>query len=232
LAEAPDVLLALFPCWLASPLSVSQVLGLGQRYFDVVIFDEASQITPEDAVPSLTRAQQVIAAGDRQELPPTAFFVDRSYSEEADEETSEETGGFESLLDQLASFLPNWSLKWHYRSRDERLIAFSNRYIYNDQLVTFPGIGGYPAIQHVLVEQQPGLDGQEESVTAEVEKVVELVLKHARTRPQESLGVIALGIKHAHRIEQALDEALKAAVEEEPELETFFDPNKDERFFV
>lgn len=232
LAQAPDVLLALFPCWMASPLSVSQVLGLGQRYFDVVIFDEASQITPEDAVPSLMRAQQVVAAGDSRQLPPTLFFADQSFSEEQDEHLSEETSGFESLLDQLASFLPNWSLKWHYRSRDERLIAFSNRYMYNDQLVTFPGIGGYPAVQHVLVDQPLGLDGQEDSVSAEVEKVVQLVLEHARTRPDESLGVITMGIKHARRIEHELDDKLKAAFENEPELDDFFDPDKEERFFV
>jgi superfamily I DNA and/or RNA helicase len=74
-AEAPDVLLALAPCWMASPLSVSQLLPADRKYFDLLLVDEASQILPEDAVPSMLRAGQAVVAGDRNQLPPTTFFA-------------------------------------------------------------------------------------------------------------------------------------------------------------
>jgi len=123
--QAPQVLTAICPCWMASPLSVSQLLP-PRRCFDVVLFDEASQISPEDAIPSIMRAKQMVVAGDPKQLPPTAFFADRSSSEVEDNvDEAMATEGFESLLDQTSSFLDTWSLKWHYRSRDERLIAFS-----------------------------------------------------------------------------------------------------------
>jgi very-short-patch-repair endonuclease len=121
-----------------------------------------------------------------------------------------------------------WSLDWHYRSLDESLIAFSNRHIYGDRLITFPGAGGPPALFHVVVPFIPDQDGQEESSGAEVRRVVELVLKHATERPSETLGVIAMGIKHARRVEAAVDQALISR----PYLEAFFAEDKSERFFV
>src|SRR3989442_4641830 len=128
----------------------------------------------------------------------------------------------------MSSFLGKWSLTWHYRSRDEALIAFSNRYIYNDRLITFPGPGRLSSISHVLV---PGLlerDGEEDSSSNEVQHVVDLVLEHATTRPDETLGVIAMGIRHANRVYAAIEEARLLR----PDLDDFFDPNRHERFFV
>jgi len=229
-AEAPDVLTALCPCWTASPLSVSQIFGSGQQYFDVVIFDEASQVLPHDAVPAIMRARQVVVAGDRHQLPPTAFFSDGGSEGETNEEDDpSDTVGFESLLDLVsATSALHSDLQWHYRSRDESLIAFSNHHIYDDRLVTFPSVGGPPALSHVLVAQRPSVDVEEESSSAEVERVVELVLEHARTRPSESLGVIALGIKHTIRVESAVDAALMS----QPDASAFFDSQNGERFFV
>ena len=111
--------------------------------------------------------------------------------------------GFESVLDALRPLLPTWPLAWHYRSRDERLVAFSNTRIYGGALTTFPGVVRDDCLRHVVVAQGPE-PGQEVSVMAEVDKVVELILEHARTRPRESLGVIALGIRHAERVDAAL----------------------------
>lgn len=228
-ARAPDVLTTLCPCWMASPLSVSQLLDAGSKHFDVVIFDEASQILPEDAVPSLLRASRAVVAGDSQQLPPTTFFATGDPDEElADEAEIGASEGFESLLDMMNAFLRSRPLEWHYRSHDESLISFSNHYIYNDRLVTFPGPGGPPSISHVLVQQTPGVDGEEESSSGEIRKVVALILEHATTRPLESLGVIAMGIRHSERIQRALD----AALDERPNLAAFFDPNINERFFV
>jgi hypothetical protein len=122
-------------------------------------------------------------------------------------------------------------LQWHYRSRDESLIVFSNQQIYRpdgQEMITFPGPGAESAVTHVLVEGATGGDGAEESNAEEVRRVVELVLEHAEDRPEETLGVIAMGIKHASRIQAALDEALRGRLD----LEAFFDESRHERFFV
>jgi len=230
LDQTSDVLFALKPCWAMSPLMVSQVLP-ATRLFDVAIFDEASQIIPADAIPSIMRSHQIVVAGDDRQLPPTNFF--RQVGDPNDESTEDDESlvsfgaGFESVLDALRPLLPAWPLTWHYRSRDERLVAFSNTHIYGGALTTFPGVFRDDCLRHVVVAQDPQ-PGQEASVTAEVHKVVELILEHARTRPRESLGVIALGIKHSERI----DAALRAALADHPELEEFFAEDSPEPFFV
>ena len=226
-AEARHVLTAVCPCWMASPLSVSQLLDT-TRCFDFVIFDEASQVLPEDAVPAVMRGSHLVVAGDRWQLPPTTFFAAADDDELLEDESYAATEGFESLLDTTNAFMSSWYLDWHYRSRDETLISFSNHHIYKDRLVTFPGPGGSPVVQHALVQQPSGLDGQEESSSAEVNKVVELILEHAEKRPGESLGVIAMGMRHADRVQRAIDQALL----QRPELGEFFDANAEERFFV
>ena len=237
-ARAPDVLTRIAPCWVASPLSVSQLLDGGRKHFDLVIFDEASQILQEEAIPSLYRAEQVVVAGDRHQLPPTTFFA--TAVAEEDENSSQENednaavvatgaiGGFESLLDTLEVFLPSKPLEWHYRSEDERLITFSNVNIYSRRLITFPSARHHDAIQHILIPHDPALGGQEDSASGEVEEVVRRVLDHAASRPAESLGVITMGVKHANRVQAALDRA----VEERPDLVPFFSLEREERFFV
>jgi very-short-patch-repair endonuclease len=239
LARAPDVLTRLAPCWVASPLSVSQLLDGGRRHFDLVVFDEASQILQEEAVPSLYRAAQVVVAGDRHQLPPTTFFAtavegedevfeDDPEAQEALAAATSAIGGFESLLGTLEAFLPNWLLEWHYRSEDERLITFSNTLIYGGRLVTFPSARGEEAIRHILIPHDAALGGQEESASREVDEVVRQVLEDAEKRPQESLGVITMGIRHANRVQAALDRALELR----PDLSDFFSLGRDERFFV
>lgn len=225
--EAPDVLLALRPCWMASPLSVSQLIP-GRPLFDVVIFDEASQVLPEDAVTSLLRGHQAVIAGDQRQLPPTTFFAAGEGDTDAEADDNA-TAGFQSILDAMSAFLdPPWSLDWHYRSQDEALIAYSNHRIYNGRLVTFPGPGGIGAVRHELVPHVPGVGGQEASVSAEVERVVQLVRRHAIEQPDLSLGVITMGIEHARRIEMALDRARQ----EDPALEQLFADDVREPFFV
>lgn len=234
-AQTPDILTRVAPCCVASPLSVSQLLGRTKELFDIVIFDEASQILQEEAIPSLWRAKQVVVAGDRHQLPPTTFFA-AAQEEEATQEPAGESGakapspigGFESILGTLESFLPNVLLEWHYRSEDERLITFSNANVYDGRLITFPCAHGEQAIHHILVPHDPGLGAQEESGSREVEEVVRQVLAHAENRPDESLGVITMGIKHANRVQAALDRAL----EMRPDLAEFFSLEKEERFFV
>ena len=226
--EAADVLTAVCPCWMASPLSVSQLLDNSRKYFDFVIFDEASQVLPEDAIAAILRGERIVVAGDSKQLPPTTFFASGGDDDYESDEEATATEGFEILLDSMNGFLSGSYLEWHYRSRDESLINFSNHHIYQNRLVTFPGPGGSPAVSHVLVSQELGVDGQEESATKEVKRVVDLVLEHAAAHPDQTLGVITMGVRHMDRIRAALDQALDA----HPELGSFFDPSRRERFFV
>ena len=235
LDQASDVLFALKPCWAMSPLMVSQVLP-PTALFDVVIFDEASQIVPADAIPAVMRGHQIVVAGDDRQLPPTNFF--RQVGEPDDDGAEDDESlvsfgaGFESVLDALRPLLPTAPLAWHYRSRDERLVAFSNSRIYGGALTTFPGVFRQDCLRHVVVAQGPE-PGQEVSVNAEVAKVIELILEHARSRPEESLGVIALGIRHAERIDAALRTVLAELPDAEgTRLEAFFAEDAAEPFFV
>ena len=132
------------PVWLMSPLSVSDTLPLTTSHFDVVIFDEASQITLEEAIPSLFRAEQTIVVGDEMQLPPTSFFTSKR-DDEDDELNIEEEGevvqydlNSNSFLNHAARNLPSRMLGWHYRSRSESLISFSNHAFYSGRLLTVP----------------------------------------------------------------------------------------------
>ncbi|MBI4636258.1 MAG: DUF4011 domain-containing protein, partial [Candidatus Rokubacteria bacterium] len=137
-AEIPTVLQALKPCFLMSPLSVSTFLKPGALAFDLVVFDEASQLPTPQAVPAILRAKQVVVAGDRNQLPPTSFFESSLIFDEesGDAALREELEPLESLLDDCVAVFPTFEqahLRWHYRSRDERLIKFSNHYFYRDR---------------------------------------------------------------------------------------------------
>jgi very-short-patch-repair endonuclease len=217
-ARAPEVLLAARPCWAMSPIVVSRLLP-AERLFDLVIFDEASQVEPYDAMAAIMRGRQLVVAGDERQLPPTTFFrgmLQGGSADEADDERDTPTalpvGHFESILKCLATFVPqSHTLTWHYRSKDERLIDFANHVIYHDALVTFPGRDTHSPLRLEVV------DGQGGSAAQEVDRVVELVLRHVREHPTEPLGVITMGIPHAHRV----DGALRQATQRHPELAEF-----------
>jgi REase_MTES_1575/AAA domain/Protein of unknown function (DUF4011) len=231
LPRAGETLTAMKPCWAMSPLVVASILPPG-RWFDVVIFDEASQIPPAQAVSAISRATQVVVAGDERQLPPNSFFTAALEEDFAlDPADVSLTEGSESILDVLSVALPTRRLAWHYRSRDERLISFANAQMYSGALVTFPGTSEESVVRLEVVDGsapvQPGLEAIE-STQAEVDRVVRLVLSHARTRPSESLGVIALGLKHATLIDDALRLALTVA----EGVGEFFDQDLAERFFV
>ncbi len=137
--EIPNLLLTLKPCLMMSPLSVSLFLEAETYQFDTVIFDEASQVCTENAIGAISRGQQVVIAGDSKQLPPTNFFSASTSSDDdfdTDDDEYDETGAYESILDE-AGLLPERTLLWHYRSRHEQLIAFSNAKIYKNNLITF-----------------------------------------------------------------------------------------------
>ena len=143
-SDSALVIQDLKPVWLMSPLSVSDTLPLVLALFDVVIFDEASQVPLEESVPTLFRGRQVIVVGDEMQLPPTDFFSARQ--SDADDELVVDENGIratydldsDSLLNHAARNLPSTMLGWHYRSRSESLISFSNWAFYDGRLLTVP----------------------------------------------------------------------------------------------
>ncbi|MBT2399386.1 ATP-binding protein [Streptomyces sp. ISL-100] len=142
LGRTREVVRLIKPCFMMSPLTVSQFLP-ADYHFDVVIFDEASQVRPADAVNCVYRADSLIVAGDEKQLPPTSFF-DAAVEDDSDEYDEDVPDTFESLLHACkAGALRELSLRWHYRSRHEDLITFSNRSFYGNSMVTFPGSLAY-----------------------------------------------------------------------------------------
>jgi very-short-patch-repair endonuclease/DNA polymerase III delta prime subunit len=231
-SAAPEVMTSLKPCWMMSPLLVSQVLPSDRPYFDVVVFDEASQVRPAEAIPAILRGRQLVVAGDERQLPPTDFFSASNVEleEEEDHEAALKVdSSFESILEAMDPFVKFRMLRWHYRSRDERLIAFSNAHLYDRSLTTFPGVAGPDCIRHVPVAFDPERAGNTASSDPEVEKVVDLILEHAEAHPEMSLGVIAMGVTHAQRIEETLRSTIG---EDREDLEEFFDEEREEPFFV
>lgn len=231
--EASDVVMALKPCWVMSPLEVSQILPGERPYFDVVIFDEASQINPADSIPAILRGKQLVVAGDSKQLPPTSFFLGSNLEDETELDEYAEldnaiTEGYESILDVCTTILPFGMLQWHYRSQDERLIAFSNSSFYDNSLMTFPSALGSQALAHIVAPSPSAGLNANESAIGETQLVVEAIFDHARRRPHETLGVIALGVKHSERI----TEALRLARLEDPSCESFFDENSEDPFFI
>ena len=225
---------AIRPCWAMSPLLVAEMVPVEAELFDAVIFDEASQIPPAEAIGSLARAPQVVIAGDDRQLPPTSFFNARG-DDESDDESDDIgdtalTDDIESILDVAkAGLIREEMLQWHYRSRDGRLIAFSNANIYGGGLTAFPGISLTAPISHHPVPFRP-LSQQTPSNPDEVERVVEMIIDHARHHPGESLGVIAFGIRHANNIDETLRVRLRGLNEQS--LDEFFSEEAEERFFV
>ena len=141
ISRAGPAIQALKPCFMMSHLSLAKFIDAGSIHFDLLVIDEASQMRPEDALGGLLRASQIVVVGDAKQLPPTDFFSRSSSGDSvsADEEDSEDDIDAESILETCeVTFGKRRRLKWHYRSRCESLIAFSNHAFYDDSLITFP----------------------------------------------------------------------------------------------
>lgn len=220
LQEIPSVVLRLTPCLLMSPLSIAQYLSAEANNFDLVVFDEASQIPVWDAIGAMARGKQVVMVGDPKQLPPTHFFG-RSDSTYGDDDVVE--GDLESILDEcLGASLPMRNLSWHYRSRHESLIAFSNHRYYDGGLVTFPS----PFTEDRAVSFHP-VQGRYEKGGARINQpeaqalVADLVgrlkapgfLQSGRT-----IGVVTFNAEQQRLIEDLLD----AERRKDPGLETYF----------
>ena len=237
----PNLLLKLKPCLLMSPLSVSQFLQTERVRFDLTIFDEASQIFTEDAVGAIYRGAQLVVAGDSQQLPPTDFFrsveVDESEMETRDGETEavgvDSSADYASVLDecQIIGGMAVQSLRWHYRSRHESLIAFSNNRFYNGDLVTFPAaLEKHPSLglQFVHLADSVYDRGGKRHNLREAGEVADLVFEHCRRYPRKSLGVVAFSQAQMTAIEDEIERRRLTR----REYEDFFKDDRLEGFFV
>ncbi|QDT52806.1 ATP-dependent RecD-like DNA helicase [Caulifigura coniformis] len=227
-AEIPGVLQRLKPCIMMSPLSVSTFLQSETIRFDLVIFDEASQVFPWDAIGAIYRGSQLIVAGDEQQLPPTDFFS-RSEGETDDEnEEGDEIGDFGSILSVCKSInMPGKRLRWHYRSRREPLITFSNRHFYEGELVTFPSVrdASHDAVTLDLVPDGKWLDQKN---IPEAERIADLIIAHHRSSRHASLGVIAFNRSQQRAIEDILFERRK----KDPEIDSLLSAGLSEPLFI
>ena len=231
LQQTRDVVRLVKPCFMMSPLTVSQFLP-PDFAFDVVVFDEASQVLPQDAVNSVYRGKALIVAGDQKQLPPTSFFSAAGDRDDGDEWDEDATDGFESILDmcKASGVLRGLPLRWHYRSRHENLIAFSNHDFYDNSMVTFPGaLEQGPDIGVEFIKADGVYDrGGNSDNPLEAAKVAQRVIHHFDTRPEHTLGVVALSKAQA----EAIEEAVQKAREARPDLDRHFTEGRLDGFFI
>lgn len=233
LEQIPTVVSALKPCFLMSPLSVAQYLSPDSAAFDLVVFDEASQIPVWDAIGAIARGKQLIVVGDPKQMPPTNFFQKLKDDGAAEDEDVPAADDTESILDEcLAAGIFSAHLKWHYRSRHESLIAFSNRHYYGGNLLTFPSArgGNDLGVHFVFVENGIYDRRGKRTNVREAERLVEYVFSRLADPAQRkrSMGVVAFSQAQRNLIEDIFER--KRA--KHPELEAFFSDGNDEPFFV
>lgn len=226
----PSTITKLAPCLLMSPLSIAQYLSTETPMFDIVVFDEASQIPVWDAIGAIARGKQVVMVGDPKQLPPTSFF-DRAESETDYEEVERD---LESILDEcIGANLPTLNLSWHYRSRHESLITFSNSRYYDGGLVTFPS----PSTEDRAVSLHFISNGVYEKGGARINKPeARALVDHIVSRLKDkefnargmSIGVVTFNSEQQRLIEDLLDSERRKS----PAIESFFADERIESVFV
>ncbi|MEH6345478.1 MAG: DUF4011 domain-containing protein, partial [Bermanella sp.] len=206
--RAGEAMLGYKPCFMMSPMAVAKYLPPGEVEFDLVVMDEASQVKPEYALSCFARGKQAVVVGDPKQLPPTSFF-ERSTSNE-DAEDNDEKGVInesESILEAIGAHYPKRMLQWHYRSRHESLIEFSNRHFYDSELVIFPSPWATSAEFGIKFTHVTNGAFVNNVNNEEAKYIVEAVKHHFVNNPNESVGIVAMNTKQRDQIEAALDAA-------------------------
>jgi very-short-patch-repair endonuclease len=231
LENTKEVAQSIKPCFMMSPLSVSTFLP-PSMIFDAVIFDEASQLLTSNAINAIYRGRQLIIAGDEKQLPPTNFFARGLNEDEGDEYDEDQVEEFESILNQAKSGgFEEIGLRWHYRSRHESLITYSNYSFYDGKLVTYPGAlqeSDELGVKFIHVPDGVYKRSGSRTNTIEAQNVVERVLYHADHHPHMSLGVVAFSTAQQTEIQNQLD----VACLERPDLEDYFHSDRLNGFFI
>lgn len=216
------------PVFMMSPMSIANFLPPGRLEFDVVVFDEASQVKAVDAFGAILRGKQVVVVGDTRQMPPTDFFS-REIAMDDDESS---TSDIESILSMFkAAGTQERYLRWHYRSRHESLIAVSNVEFYDSKLVVFPSAGHHPHAKGISFDYLPEAlydRGRTRTNREEARAVARAVMKHALTTPDLSLGVAAFSVAQRDLIQVEI-ELLRRKT---PSAEIFFTRDTSEPFFV
>lgn len=215
LLEIPHLLPSLAPCMLMSPISVAQYLSLDGNKFDMVIFDEASQMPTSEAVGAIARGHRLVVVGDPKQMPPTSFFMNQQVDEEfADYDD------MESILDDCISLsMPSHSLSWHYRSKHESLIAFSNAQYYEDRLYTFPSVDDLCSRVRLMPIEGVYDKGRSRSNKIEAQAVVDEIIRRLEDKDlrQRTIGVVAFNQSQQNLIE----DLLMSALSKRQDLETY-----------
>ena len=232
MAEAGDAIQAIKPIFMMSPLSVAVFLPPGSIEFDLVVFDEASQVRPADAIGALLRARAAVVVGDDRQLPPTTFF-DALLEEDPDVDGDDvNLSDLESVLGLFgARAAKQTMLAWHYRSRHESLIAVPNREFYDNRLMLFPSPDVSREESGVVFRHVPdGVydRGKSRANAVEARTVAEAVRSHAVESPQRTLGVATFSSAQATAIQNEVDRL----AQETPALEAFIRNGSAEPFFV
>jgi len=222
------------PVFMASPLSIATFVPPGTLHFDLVVFDEASQVLPVDAFGAVLRGRQLVVVGDSKQLPPTNFF-DASWEDGDDDDDELSTRDMESILGLCASQgMPERMLHWHYRSRHESLVAVSNAEFYDNRLVVYPSPNRTSDAEGLVLHhlENTAYDrGGSRTNRLEARAVAEEVMAHAQAyvegNTSYTLGVVAFSSAQANAIEDEVDQLRR----QNPVTEAFF-IGTDEKFFV
>jgi very-short-patch-repair endonuclease len=231
MARAGTAIQAIKPVFMMGPLSIANFLPPAALSFDLVIFDEASQVKPVDALGAILRARQVVVVGDSKQMPPTSFFDALVKDEEAEEEENI-AAEVESVLGLFAAQgAPQRMLRWHYRSRHESLVAVSNQEFYDNRLVIFPSPDAERRQTGLIYHHLPDTfydRGKTRTNPREAEAVARAIMAHARNTPELTLGVAAFSMAQM----QAIINQLEVMRRQDPSAEPFFAAHPHEPFFV
>lgn len=203
--QIPNLLPRLCPCMLMSPISAAQYLDPKREPFDIVVFDEASQLPTCKAVGVLARGKDAIIVGDPKQMPPTSFFATSTVDED-----NLEAEDLESILDDcLALNMPQSHLLWHYRSRHESLIAFSNSQFYENKLLTFPSVNDRESKVRLIPVDGVFDRGKTRTNKAEAQAIIAEIKRRYQSPDLsgQSLGVVTFNISQQHLIDDMLTEA-------------------------
>ncbi|AIQ11946.1 AAA domain-containing protein [Paenibacillus durus] len=226
-ATYPDDILKLIPCWLCTPETVSTVFPMTPGLFDLIVFDEASQCSVENAIPTLYRGKQVVVAGDEKQLPPSDYFKNSTEEDEGEDEelaSQDRADKAQSLLEWSKPYFADIWLTWHYRSQNDALINFSNYAFYGCRMEIAPS-AHRPEGRPISFYQVEGkwVNNQNQK---EAEKIVELVidtLKSDELKP--TIGIITFNSPQTEAIYEMLDEAGR----KDPEVQVLIDEAKSRR---
>jgi len=225
--EAYPVIQDIKPIFMMSPVSIAMYLPQSGPRFDVIIFDEASQVRPEEAMGAIARGAQVIVVGDTKQMPPTSFFERMTSDDGSEEEVEDATVGLESILDLVSTRLPLGSsgrrdLRWHYRSRHSSLITPSNGLFYDWRLYIVPNPVPPNQALGLIYRHLPEAvyeRGRSRTNPEEAKQVAMAMVRHLRERPQESLMAVAFSQVQ----QQAVQDEFDRQVREVPELLTHYE---------